>query len=112
VLTAELETRPRAARRVIASGVLINVFNPKLTIFFFAFLPQFVDINEPNAWPRMIGLSSVFMLMTLVVFIGYGRFAAAVRDQVISRPRVLRWTRRTFAGSFAALGVRLALIAR
>jgi threonine/homoserine/homoserine lactone efflux protein len=97
---------------VIAGGVLINIFNPKLTIFFFAFLPQFVNTNEPNTWPRMLGLSAVFMLMTLVVFIAYGRFAAAVRDQVITRPRVLMWTRRTFAGGFAALGVRLALIAR
>ena len=111
VLT-QVDTRPRSTSSVIASGVLINVFNPKLTIFFFAFLPQFVNIDEPNQWPRMVGLSAVFMLMTLVVFIGYGRFAAAVRDQVISRPRVLRWTLRTFAGSFAALGVRLALIAR
>jgi threonine/homoserine/homoserine lactone efflux protein len=108
----ELDPRPRSARSVITSGILINVFNPKLTIFFFAFLPQFVDTNEPSAWPRMIGLSAMFMLMTLVVFIGYGKFAASVRDQVISRPRVLMWTRRTFAGGFAALGLRLAFIAR
>jgi threonine/homoserine/homoserine lactone efflux protein len=111
-LLTELDPRPRSARSVIGSGVLINVFNPKLTIFFFAFLPQFVNTDEPSAWLRMTGLSAVFMLMTLVVFIGYGRFAAAVRDQVISRPRVLMWTRRSFAGGFAALGVRLALIAR
>ena len=106
------EAAPRSAREVVVSGVLINLLNPKLTIFFFAFLPQFVSTNEPHAFPRMIGLSAVFMLITFVVFVGYGRFAAAMRDQVISRPEVLTWMRRTFAGAFLALGVRLATAER
>ena len=57
----------------------------------------------------MLALSAVFMLMTFVAFVGYGLFAASVRDHVISRPRVLAWMRRIFAGAFAALGARLAL---
>jgi threonine/homoserine/homoserine lactone efflux protein len=60
----------------------------------------------------MLELSGVFMLLTFVVFAVYGMFAAAVRDQVISRPRVLAWLRRSFAGAFAALGARLALADR
>jgi len=101
-------TAPRSALRVIVSGVLVNILNPKLTIFFVAFLPQFVSATEPNALFRMAELSAVFMLLTFVVFIGYGAFAAAIRTHVISRPAVMTWLRRVFAGAFVALGARLA----
>jgi threonine/homoserine/homoserine lactone efflux protein len=97
---------------VIVAGVLVNLLNPKLTIFFLAFLPQFVETGEPGAARRMVGLSLAFVLVTLVVFVGYGVFAAAVRDHVLSRPGALTWVRRTFAGAFVALGARLALIDR
>jgi len=106
-LTVE-EDAPSSARRVITSAILINVLNPKLTIFFFAFLPQFVSPHEPRGILRMLELSAVFMLITLVVFVIYGVFAAVVREHVITRPRVLAWTRRLFAGSFVALGAKLA----
>jgi threonine/homoserine/homoserine lactone efflux protein len=106
-LTVE-EDAPSSARRVITSAILINVLNPKLTIFFFAFLPQFVSPHEPRGILRMLELSAVFMLITLVVFVIYGVFAAVVREHVITRPRVLAWTRRVFAGSFVALGAKLA----
>ena len=56
----------------------------------------------------MLILSGVFMLMTFVVFVGYGLFAASIRDRIISRPRVLTWMRRTFAAAFVALGAKLA----
>jgi threonine/homoserine/homoserine lactone efflux protein len=111
-LAVEKETAPRSAANVIVSAVLVNLLNPKLTIFFFAFLPQFVRTEEPNAFLRMVGLSAVFMLLTLVVFVGYGYFAAAIRNHVISRPRVVAWMRRVFAGTFAALGARLAFTDR
>jgi len=103
------QAAPRSAAQVIARGVLINVLNPKLTIFFFAFLPQFVSAHEPDAPARMAELSAVFMLVTFVVFVGYGVGAAAMRTHVIARPQVLTWMRRAFAGAFVALGVRLAL---
>ena len=106
------ETAPRSAARVIASGILINILNPKLTIFFFAFLPQFVSAAEPNAFRRMVELSAVFMLLTFVVFVFYGLFAAAVRNHVISRPRVMTWMRRCFAGAFVVLAGRLAVTDR
>lgn len=107
-LAVESDTAPRSAVQVIAAGVLVNVLNPKLTIFFFAFLPQFVRSGEPDALLRMAELSLVFMLLTFVVFVGYGRFAAALRRHVISRPRMLTWMRRTFAGAFVLLSARLA----
>jgi threonine/homoserine/homoserine lactone efflux protein len=100
---------PASARKTVATAVLINILNPKLTVFFFAFLPQFVSPDEPHAFLRMLGLSVVFMAITLAVFSLYGGFAAAVRRQVVDRPRVLAWLRRVFAGSFVALGAKLAL---
>ncbi len=111
-LVVHEETAPRSAWNVIMSGILVNILNPKLTIFFFAFLPQFVSTDEPSALLRMLGLSSVFMLLTFVVFGVYGVFAAAVRNHVVSRPRVMTWMRRAFAGSFVALSARLALTDR
>lgn len=111
-LSVEADTEPRSALRVIGSGVLINILNPKLTIFFFAFLPQFVPAAAPNALGRMLGLSAVFMLATLVVFALYGWFAAAVREHVISRERVMTWLRRTFAASFVVLAGKLAVTQR
>ena len=111
-LKIEKEIVPRSVKQVIVTAVLINILNPKLSIFFFAFLPQFMNADEPRALPRMLELSSVFMLLTFVVFVGYGVFAASVRDHITSRPRVLMWMRRTFAGAFAALGVKLALSER
>jgi threonine/homoserine/homoserine lactone efflux protein len=111
-LKVENDVTPRSAAQVIVTGVLINILNPKLSLFFFAFLPQFVDAARPGALARMLELSAVFMLVTLVVFVGYGVFAAAVRRHVIARPAVLAWMRRAFAGAFALLGVRLALAER
>ncbi|RDI65921.1 LysE family translocator [Nocardia pseudobrasiliensis] len=95
--------------RVIVSAILVNVLNPKLTIFFFAFLPQFVSTTEPNAMARMLELSGVFMAVTFVVFAAYGAFAAAVRTHVIDRPAITIWTRRVFGASFLALAGRLAV---
>jgi threonine/homoserine/homoserine lactone efflux protein len=108
-LAVDEETTPTSARTTIATAVLINILNPKLTIFFFAFLPQFVDAGGAQAVLHMLGLSAVFMLITLVVFAVYGLFAAAVRDRVIRRPRVVVWMRRLFAGSFVALSAKLAV---
>lgn len=95
--------------RVIGQAVLINLLNPKLTVFFFVFLPQFVHPAEPHALQHMLGLSAVFMLITLLVFAGYGVFAAATRARMLERPRVMTWLRRSFAGSYIVLAGRLAL---
>jgi threonine/homoserine/homoserine lactone efflux protein len=111
-LSVEAETTPKSARQVIVTGILINILNPKLSIFFFAFLPQFVNTAKPNALPQMLGLSAVFMLVTFVIFVIYGVFAAGVRQHIVSRPRVLTWMRRAFAGAFVALGVKLAFTDR
>jgi len=108
-LRVEQKIGARSALQVTIQAILINILNPKLSIFFFAFLPQFVNAHEAHPLSRMFALSAVFMLLTFVVFVGYGLFAAAIRNHVISRPRVLTWMRRSFAGAFVALGVKLAL---
>jgi threonine/homoserine/homoserine lactone efflux protein len=110
-LTAEPSADPaaRTARRVVGRAILVNVLNPKLSIFFVAFLPQFVSSTDVAPLARMLELSGVFMAMTLVVFAGYGLAAAAVRQHVLRRPHVITWMRRAFAGAFVALGLRLAL---
>lgn len=106
----ELEAGPApSVRQVITSAVLLNILNPKLTIFFFAFLPQFVPAGAPNALAHMLELSGVFMLATFVMFALYGAAAAAVRKQILSRPPVVTWMRRAFGATFVALAGRLAV---
>ena len=100
---------PKSVGRVLLDGILLNLLNPKLTIFFVAFLPQFVPAHDPLSVWHMLELSGVFMLMTFVVFVGYGLFAAAVRDKFVSSPKAMTWMRRTFATAFVALGAKLAL---
>jgi threonine/homoserine/homoserine lactone efflux protein len=102
----------RSDWRVVVDAILVNILNPKLSIFFVAFLPQFVDSGEGHPLVRMAELSAAFMAATFVVFALYGVFAASLRDQVIARPRVLAWLRRGFAAAFGALALRLALTER
>src|ERR1700744_5866061 len=101
-----------SSRRVIVPGFLINILNPKLSIFFLAFLPQFIAADETRPLSRMLELSGVFMAMTFVVFALYGLFAASVRDRVVTRPNAMKWLRRLFAGGFVALGAKLAFAER
>ncbi|MGW7574123.1 LysE family translocator [Streptomyces sp. NPDC054765] len=102
----------KSAAGVTGTAILINFLNPKLSMFFLAFLPQFVPATSTNTLPQMLELSAVFMIMTFVVFAIYGAFAAAVRDHIITKPKVLAWMRRTFAVAFVGLGVQLALASR
>lgn len=102
------ETSRNSVRQVIVSAILINLLNPKLPIFFFAFLPQFVRPNDTAPVPRMLELSLAFMALTFVIFATYGAFAAAVRQHVISSTSVQVWMRRGFAAAFAGLAAQLA----
>jgi threonine/homoserine/homoserine lactone efflux protein len=108
-LSVETDKQRRSALQVTIHAILINLLNPKLSIFFFAFLPQFVSAEEAHPLAHMLSLSAVFMLLTFVVFVGYGLFAAAIRRHVITRPAVLAWMRRVFAAAFVGLAAKLAL---
>ena len=100
--------------RTTASGLvlkafLLNILNPKLTIFFLAFLPQFVQPGASQPLLQLLVLSAVFMAMTFAVFVVYGFVAHAFRAAVIESARVQRWLRYSFAAAFAGLGARLAM---
>lgn len=100
----------RGLRQIAARGFLINILNPKLSIFFLAFLPLFISPYSSSPTVEMLILSGVFMSMTLIIFILYGLSANGVRKYVINSPRIITRLQRLFAGIFAALGVKLALI--
>ena len=111
-LSLASQTTARTARAVIGEAVLINLLNPKLTIFFVAFLPQFVAPSDAHAVATMTGLSGAFMAVTFAVFALYGLAAASVRRTALARPRLVDAMRRLFAGAFLLLGLRLALAER
>ena len=89
-------------------GILVNILNPKLSIFFLAFLPLFISPQSQSPLLHMVGLSLIFMGMTLFVFILYGIFAHGVRRYVVNSPTTVKWAQRSFATIFAVLGLKLA----
>lgn len=108
ILAVDDGAPPVSTARTIGNAVLANLLNPKLTLFFFAFLPQFVDPESSGALARMAGLSGLFMAMTFVVFVGYGVFASYLRVHLIDRPQVVRRLQRAFSLSYLGLGAKLA----
>lgn len=108
-LKVEAEDTPRALWRIVLGGTALNILNPKLSIFFLAFLPQFLSGNPATATGEMLWLGAIFMAMTFAVFVLYGLFAAAARTRVLESPSAMVWIRRVFAASFAALGLKLAM---
>ncbi|MVA96486.1 LysE family translocator [Nitratireductor sp. CAU 1489] len=102
----------RGLLSTVRTGFLINILNPKLSVFFLAFLPQFVDPAAASPIGRMLGLGAVFMAMTFAVFVVYGGFAAMVGAKLLKSERVLRWMRRAVALTFTGFGLRLALAER
>ena len=97
---------------IAVRGILLNILNPKLSIFFLAFLPQFVPASAPDALARMTLLSAIFMGLTFVVFVGYGLAATVLRARVLSSERVMRWLNRSFAAVFAGFAAKLAVTDR
>lgn len=112
----QISTAPQSAKTVaatISTGFLINILNPKLSIFFLAFLPQFIHpASSFNVAIQMAGLGIVFMAMTFAVFVVYGSFAAFLGERVLRSARVMQWIRHTVALAFAGFGLRLALADR
>jgi threonine/homoserine/homoserine lactone efflux protein len=107
-LTVDKEPTMSSAKSLVARAFLLNILNPKLSIFFLAFLPQFVAQDAPSPLLQLLTLSGIFMLMTFVVFVMYGLLANGFRNAVINSPRVKSWLRRSFAAAFAGLGLNLA----
>lgn len=108
-LDVKKDERKMSLMQTAVKGTLINILNPKLSLFFLAFLPQFVEVGHPDATATMFLLAGVFMLLTFIVFAGYGLCASLAHEYVIKRPAVLKWLKRSFAATFGFLGARLAL---
>ncbi len=100
----------KSLHQIVARGFLINILNPKLSIFFLAFLPQFISPFTSSPTFQMFILSAVFMLMTLVIFICYGLSANYVKKYIVNSLKVTTWLQRSFAIIFAALASKLAMI--
>lgn len=112
-LAQEQREQPhQRAWRIIRKAILINLLNPKLSLFFLAFLPQFVDPADPAPLTTMAGLSLVFMAVTFVVFALYGLTAATMRERLVARPDRMRVVNRLLAGGFLLMAGKLALAQR
>lgn len=104
--------REQRSRHIVAKAILLNLLNPKLTLFFLAFLPQFIPAGAATPLTALLLLSGIFMAMTFAVFVLYGLIASRARHLALGSPGFLVGLRRGFAGIFALLGVRLALAER
>jgi threonine/homoserine/homoserine lactone efflux protein len=98
--------------KVIINGFLINILNPKLSLFFLSFLPQFIPPETTNTSLVMTYLGAIFMLLTFIVFVGYGYFASVTRSYVFSQPLMMKWIQRSFALAFGFLSVKLVIAGR
>jgi len=94
--------------RIVTNGFLLNILNPKLSIFFMAFLPHFIPAGTVNPGSYMLMLAIIFMFLTFIVFVAYGTFASFTRHYVVSKPHVVSVLRYGFAGAFCILGLQLA----
>lgn len=108
-LAVQSERAAQPGWRVVWRGMLINVLNPKLSIFFLALLPPFLSGNSASVTREMLSMGAVFIVLTFVVFVGYGLFAAQARSLILGNARLMKWVNRSFAAIFAALAGRLAL---
>lgn len=95
--------------QIALRGFLINILNPKLSIFFLAFLPLFVSPDTASPLAQMVILSALFMAMTLAIFIFYGISANGVRRYFVNSPKLIKYMQRSFAAIFAVLGIKLGL---
>jgi threonine/homoserine/homoserine lactone efflux protein len=109
VFRADETAQPVRGAQIVARGVLLNLLNPKLSLFFFAFLPQFVSPESATVTIDMILLSAIFMAMTAVVFSIYGLLASSIRGALSRSPKATAWVQRSFAGLLAIFAIRLAL---
>lgn len=107
-LSVEENSEKNSKFKIIGRAILINLLNPKLTIFFFSFLPQFIDQKNGSITLQMAILSAIFMIITLIVFMIYGIFANMFKRFLVNSPKIKRGMSQTFAMMFAGMAIKLA----
>ena len=108
-LSVRAERGTSSGWTICRRAALINILNPKLSVFFLALLPPFLSGAPEAATHEMFLLGSIFMLLTFVIFVMYGFFAAQARDVLLSSERAMRWLNRGFSAVFVMLAGRLAM---
>jgi threonine/homoserine/homoserine lactone efflux protein len=103
------ETGARSLASTYRQAVLVNILNPKVALFFLAFLPQFVDPQRGPAWAQILVLGVVFLLIGLCLDLSYATAAGTIGHWLQRRPRALRWQRYTSGCVYLALGTAAAL---
>lgn len=111
-LSVDGENTNKKYTEIILKGFLLNILNPKLSIFFLAFLPQFISSTADSAFLQMLMLGGVFMLMTFAVFIVYGFLSGSFREYIINSKKASMAIQKVFAAGFATLGLKLAFSER
>ncbi len=102
-------TAPLPYRKIFAQGFLTNVLNPKVALFFLAFVPQFIDAGAPNKALAFVVLGCIFNLNGMLWCHGLAVFTAQASSRIKLNPSVVPWLHRATGGLFVWLGVKLAL---
>jgi len=104
-----LTVAPLPLRRIYAQGILTNVLNPKVALFFLAFVPQFIDANAPHKALAFLILGAIFNINGMLWCHALALFTAQARARLKLNPAVAQWLNRATGGLFVWLGVKLAL---
>ena len=99
-------------KKLFAKGFIMNILNPKVSIFFLAFLPQFVNTQAGNIPMQMITLGVIFMIMTVIVFSSIGIAANLLSSKLKSNPNIVRYMNILTSTVLVGLGIKLALSQR
>jgi len=108
ILEIKNENKLVSNYQVFKNGFLLNVLNPKLSIFFLAFIPQFISNTSTTPMLDMFIMGIIFMILTLLVFLIYGAFAGMIKNKVVQSKTILRNTQKCFALIFSVLAYKLA----
>jgi threonine/homoserine/homoserine lactone efflux protein len=92
---------------LVWQGILSNVSNPKIVLFFFAFLPQFVDPASANPTRDLVFLGVLYALMGLPVKAGVALAAGSLSERILGKPTALAWVQRASGAILIGLGLKL-----
>ena len=106
------ERTPLPARTLLWQGMVSNVTNPKIVLFFLAFLPQFIDAGSAHPTRDLVFLGVLYAVLAFPVKAGVGIAAGSLSERVLRRPSVMAWVNRASGAVLIGLGLRLAAAER